>query len=769
MFEAYHVAVRLRLVDHVSHGLTHLSHQFARVHGHSAALQRSLNQIRLTAMTGFAVGATGIFGLMTLRGPYDQAKRFNDEVARFSALGLGDAARREATHFVEAMDEIGTSLTEKMALFRDATTVFRGNLHHAEMVTPTLARMRFAMESLYGHESGTNMDRQFMDLLRVMELRGGLRSEAEAREQMNYAFQALTTSGARVNPQALLAFMQTAGATGRTLSSESLFYSLEPLIQEMGGPRAGTAWQTLASRLSLGRFLGSGGRLAGDEMLRLGLLDRSGVEFTDDGHFQRYRVGHQPLVGQDLLMADPYEWFRTILKPRLEAAGVDSDAELYRTFSLIGGRTGSRILDIFNTQGQAVIEPGIAMARNSMNIDQAYDHALQNTVEGREIAMHNRFVDLQIRLGQAVLPMAIAGMEALIPLLTNLSEWMHRNPNTVRTLTTAFVTLMGAMAIGGMVLLLSAAFRGLGMALSMLNIIGPMFTAIRWLVMLNPWVTGIVLLGAAFVGLYAAWTPFRNVVDGVLGFLGRLFGISSAEARVLPFDLSDEDGRDPEHRVLSFGEAMRGFGVAASLGLGPILAMTAVFWTFKGITSLLGLGLRMLIPALTGFVAIIGWPATLIIALTAAVVGLGVWLYNNVEPFRTAVDGIIGALGRMLNWLGEQARSLGERFGLVDGDGRITSNGRTAASFAISPALGLFNMARDQFSNDNEATGASRFVRRSSSRSGAGGGDVILDGRRVGEFVSRHQANAMRGPQAGISTADPSIAPAPRSMPYAAR
>src|SRR5262245_14464900 len=144
MFEAYHVAVRLRLVDHVSHGLTHLSHQFARVHGHSAALQRSLNQIRLTAMTGFAVGATGLFGLFMMRGPYERAKAFNDEVARFSALGLGAHAREEAIHFVSAMDEIGTSLTEKMELFRDAATVFRGDMHHAEMVTPTMARMRFA-------------------------------------------------------------------------------------------------------------------------------------------------------------------------------------------------------------------------------------------------------------------------------------------------------------------------------------------------------------------------------------------------------------------------------------------------------------------------------------------------------------------------------------------------------------------------------------------------------------------------------------------------
>jgi|GEM_PF-1421424 len=717
MFEAYHVAVRLRLLDHVSGGLVHLSHQFARTHGHAAALQRQLNQIRLTAMSGFAVGAVGLFGLMTLRGPYEAARNFNTEVARFNALGLGDHAREEALHFTAAMDEIGTSLTEKMALFRDAATVFRGDMHHAEMVTPTLARMRFAMETLYGGEHGGHAqnERQFMDLLRVMELRGGLVSEEAAREQMNYAFQAITTSGNRVNPQALLAFMQTAGTTGRSLSNEALFFAFEPIIQEMGGPRAGTAWQTLARRLSLGQFVGSGGKLAGEEMLRLGLLDRSGVEFDHRGGFRRYRPGASPLMGQDLLISDPYRWYNEVLAPAYARAGIDTEAEFFRTNSLIGGRTGSRLLDIFRVQN-GVINRGITMARGAMNIDQAY-YAAMDTERGLEIGTSKKWHDLMVRLGQAVLPMAVAGMQALVPMLESMEQWVTRNPGKVRVLVTAFVALSGSMLFGGVVLLLSAAFRGLGLALSL------------------------------------------------------LFGRGALLAGI---------------RMLSMG----------------------------------------LIPALTALAGVLGWPALLIGGLVIALGLLGKWFYDNVEPFRNAVDGIIGHLSRMLDWLTEKARPLLERLTGSDGRPAIVAPHSVTAMLARwwetgNPALNpsgqpsvrdAWATARFQAPEDYEATrrwwefrrqsdaanealtrgfnangswygdrgadatppwvnreGPSPYVRLRPSNENTPSGDVYLDGRIVGSVVADRMNSDMRSAAVAAARPDQNRAAPPAAMPYAPR
>lgn len=746
MFEAYHVAVRLRLVDHVSHGLTHLSHQFARVHGHAAALQRQIHQIRLTAMAGFAVGAVGIFGLMTLRAPYESARNFNTEIARFNALGLGASARREALQFTSAMTEIGTSLQEKMELYRDAMTVFRGDEHHAEMVMPSLVRMRFAMQVLHGGEHGGNMDRQFMDLLRVMELRGGLVSEERALREMNFAFQTLNTSGGRVNPQALLAFMQTSGQAGRGLSQEALFYGFEPVIQEMGGPRAGTALMTMMNRFMTGRFIGQGGRAAGEEMLRLGLLDRSRVEFNNRGQFVRYRPGGTALIDPELFTTNPFEWYHRHMLPAQRRAGIDTDTEFLTSNLLTGSRTGARLLDIWRVQEQ-IIRRGITMAEQADTIDESY-YAAQDTERGLELGTSRKFHDLMIRLGQAVVPLAVAGMQNLIPMLESMEQWVTRHPVKVRYLITAFAGLSAAMAIGGIVLMLSAAFRGLGLALSMLNIIGPIFGLIR---LINPWVLGFTLLAGALTLLYTQWAPFRNVVNSVLDFFGKLFGIADASAA----DLSVEDLGLPElgSRAGGFAQFLIMLGTAG-------LALNLFGRAFTFMWSVVGGGLGVLRIALVALAGIIGWPAVAIGALVIAIGALGVWLYNNVEPFRNAVDGIIGALSRMVNWIADKAQAIWERLSPdMRRNAAIVGGAAMLGPLGLPAAIGGLIGAH----NDN---GSSPFVRNQAANNNTPPGNVYLDGRLVGDVVAERIARSMRSPAVAAGSPDPNRAAATAGIPY---
>jgi hypothetical protein len=76
-----------------------------------------------------------------------------------------------------------------------------------------------------------------------------------------------------------------------------------------------------------------------------------------------------------------------------------------------------------------------------------------------------------LNLGDTVLPLAVHGLEMLIPLLKGFSDWVTFHPKSVKALTLSFLGLSAAMAIGGTVILLSAAFRGLGLALAF-NAIG---------------------------------------------------------------------------------------------------------------------------------------------------------------------------------------------------------------------------------------------------------------------------------------------------------
>ena len=74
-----------------------------------------------------------------MRQPINESKRVDVESNRIAALGLGEDVTRKAVKYAEAMDTFGTSILDNMTLLRDGLTIF-SDLHHAEMVAPTLAK-----------------------------------------------------------------------------------------------------------------------------------------------------------------------------------------------------------------------------------------------------------------------------------------------------------------------------------------------------------------------------------------------------------------------------------------------------------------------------------------------------------------------------------------------------------------------------------------------------------------------------------------------------
>lgn len=97
-----------------------------------------------------------------------EAKHYQLEMTRVKALGLGEHVSNDAIQFASAMKTYSTSTVENLGLMRDALTVFADE-HHARMVTPTLAKMKFANAAVFGEEAGAENERKFMDMLKVIE------------------------------------------------------------------------------------------------------------------------------------------------------------------------------------------------------------------------------------------------------------------------------------------------------------------------------------------------------------------------------------------------------------------------------------------------------------------------------------------------------------------------------------------------------------------------------------------------------------------------
>lgn len=753
MFEAYSVAVRIRMIDGLTTGLLGFSRLFGRVHGQAAAFHQQLGRIGVTAATGLGFTILGGAMLRAFHEPMEVAARYEQQLVRLRALGNGPRISGQAQHFAENMRVFGVSRPENLQIMTDAMMVTRGNLHEAEMMAPRIARVQAVLAGMYG-EGGRETERQLMNLMRSAEFRGGLRSPEVMNQELDVAMRFITMSGNRITPTDLMQFMKFGGVAATQLSPEAVL-ALEPLLQETGGMRLGTSMQTLYNRLQTG--IGMSG-MAGTELMRYGILDRNQVTLTPEGRFRRFNPGAHPLIQADLQRTDFSRWLTDVAFPTMRAHGA-SDSDMARLGILMGGRTGGQIINSY-LRAPELAATARAAGLRSLGIDDAYSLLPSSTI-AQAVELHARNEDLKLELGLAALPIMNQALRAMIPLVRSVADFLHANPVATQWLVRLFLALGALVVVAGSIMLISAAFSALSIAFQLIApALGGIFLLARFI---NPWVLGLSLLAGAFALVYANWAPFRRVMDGVFHFLGQLFGIADASANPAYRWSTPEERAERLRNYRPLTDAQRAQGWAniagmagnAGIGIGGLWLLGVVGKALTNAGRIISfVFLRMLVPAITGLAAIVGWPAVLIIGLVLALTALGVWLYNNVEPFKNAIDGIIGWLGRLFNFLGQHSNTQSDgalnggvrssslllQRGWLDADGRVTAAGR--AAWAAS--------------NDNN----SRFVR------GRAGGVTVqsnlhLDGHRVAQVVTHHQDRAATAPATGASRVNGRIQPMP--------
>jgi len=652
MFEAFSVGVRISLINHASLGLAALSRNFLSTEADAARLEKRISSIQKQMKAGLLIGGIGAAGLALFKAPLDEAKKFQTEVARFQSLGFGDAVNRQAVTFARGMNTIGTSARDNMMLVGDAMAVFK-DLHHAEFAAPIMAKMKFGNEALYGSEQGGANERKFMDMLKVIEFRGGLSSQTEFSTQADYVQKVIAGSRNRVDSTALLQALKTGGVALSRRSNESFYLGAEPLIQEFGGSRYGTAAMSIYQNLVQSR----GTITAQQEMYRLGLLDKSKVEFNSLGKLKKALPG--AFKGSAVLENEgELSLLEKVLLPAFAKKGITGDEDVIRELGMImGNRTASGLMARIYQQ-RAQIHTQTAANRNALGID-AMAATGNGTLAGKEIDLHAKYATLMLNLGDTVLPLAVHGLELLIPALKGFSDWVTTHPKTVKALTLSFLGLSAAMAIGGTVILLSAAFRGLGLALAF-NAIG-------------------------------GWAGILKVASSM-----RVFGTAMLFSQV-----GGAGG------ITSIGKSL----TSVAGGLGLVTQAAGVFMAFYA-----------------------GWKA-------------GGWLNDH------AVDpGVRALTGQKSDSLGSIVSDLWNPFDKKTGK-RHFSPWLAAGRLFTDDPLGR--------KAEGEAISGSPYIRAGNGSVSSGGGDVYMDGRKVGKVIAPHLADQLSAPQRGSNTFDMTATPSP--------
>ncbi|WP_211461791.1 phage tail tape measure protein [Collimonas silvisoli] len=462
-------------------------------------------------VTGAAVGAPIVKGL-------HEAKHYQTERGRITALGLGPQVSADAESYARNMKTYGTSHAENLELVRDSMSVF-GDLPHAQMVAPMLAKMKFANKAFYGEEAGGENERKFMDMLKVIEVRGGTASSEKFHEQANMVQKVISATGGRVGPTEWLNLIKTGGIAAKGMDEKSFYYELEPLVQELGGFGVGNGLMSSYNNLYQGRT----SKRAAMNLDKLGLIgDHTKVKHDKVGQTAQLDPG--ALLGADLFKKSQFEWMEKILLPQLAKNGITGKDKILDTIgSLFTNRKAGDLMANMYLQ-RAQIHKNRKLNEGAYDVDQLEPLAREQAA-GREMDAHAKLADLQLTMGEKILPLYSSAIETVTKALEGLNGFMERNPATAKAMIVGFGTLAAILVVLGPLMLGLATLIGpyamLHVLFAKMGIAGGVLTPI-----LRGVASAFGVLGTAVkaAGMFFLTTPLGLIILAIVAAVAALAG-----------------------------------------------------------------------------------------------------------------------------------------------------------------------------------------------------------------------------------------------------
>lgn len=510
--------------------------------------------VRTAALYGAGMTTTGAAALYQMRKPIDESKRVDVEENRIASLGLGKKSTEEAIQYAKAMKTFGTSTLDNLTLVRDGVTAF-GDVHHAQWVAPTLAKMKFANEAMYG-DHGVENEKKFMDMLKVIEMRNGLKSKESFQEQANIIQQVITATGGRVQAEEWLNVIKTGGIAAKGMDNKAFYYKMEPLVQEMGGHRVGTSMMSAYQNLYQGRTT----QRAAANLDKFGLIgDYSKVKHNKTGDLSYLDIG--AIKGADLFKKDQFAWMEQVLVPALNAKGITKESDVIDAIgSVFSNRTASNLFAQMYMQRDQ-IHKNAKLNEGAFNIDQLNTQA-QGTTSGKELEARAKLHDAYLQFGQTILPIYTQALIMASNAMQTFTGWMQQNPTLAKALGSGLLVIAGGLvALGGLLLvfsplilsmlslrlamvtlgvqgtalsfafkMLTSPFKILGSAVMWL---GRMFLLAGRMMLTNPIILAITLIATAAFLIYKNWEPIK-------GFFSSLWTSISSGAQKLWSTISNK-------------------------------------------------------------------------------------------------------------------------------------------------------------------------------------------------------------------------------------
>lgn len=345
-------------------------------------------------MAGAAVGALAI-------GSFRQYGNYQTQSNQLAAQGFSGADLAKGLAASKNIHLRGISQNEMLRSIIDIANA-TGNMSQAVKYAPMLAEANFANKINMGKVFNPNEEAK---MIQFAELRGGSDPNKVAAA-MNLAQQAFSASSGRILPHELLNFSKMAVTAGYKLSDQGLLRLL-PTLQELGGFRAGTGFQSGYNRL-----VGGVGLLRNKKVVaegeRIGLLNKSGILSSQN---------------TALFQSDPGAFWSQVLKSLYAAKGITSDQDISRENALLLGTTFARFMDTIR-KNEDKAGRMLPLHQNAWGIENSYFNALK-TNPGTLKNFSAAFESFETSLGKLTSPAVTGGLNTL----ASIFEWMAKVGN----------------------------------------------------------------------------------------------------------------------------------------------------------------------------------------------------------------------------------------------------------------------------------------------------------------------------------------------------
>jgi hypothetical protein len=410
-----------------------MANQFGHAEHAAERLRRSIQ--RMSGATRLMFGGALTTGLgvglaMAFKGPLQEANKFvklqNDILSNGAKLaqlkGITDWANNDKSIRNLSVNEKMAVAVESFALTRDAG---RDDVHHTLRLAPILAKMEAIDKASGKHTS----DAERQSFVKALELSGGFNNGVDTEARADLLYKLMASGNGTLRAGTLRAIFAGDPADLQKVSNGFLARA-EPIMQQMG-PGFAIAMRTLQNRmLAHVGFNGPTGGYQLEKLKKWGVMDK-------DGH----------VIDSPTLINDTDKWVQTHMPEFYKAAGATDDAGRRMVDQIIGSSTGAKLIGNFQRESSLMEASEKAVGRQS-GIDESLKKK-GSPLDQQMTVLTAKWHDLMLRIGIAVLPMAIRGLSKLASIMESVAGFAKEHPNLVKVLAVATALFGAFLVIGG--------------------------------------------------------------------------------------------------------------------------------------------------------------------------------------------------------------------------------------------------------------------------------------------------------------------------------